>query len=210
MLGTTILTSITSETKISPAFAPFLAETGPNDIRDAIVIFRSPESEERVVRGRMRAFRSKLKDVEMNTKAQLAIERDVLASYKKAGGKSFPHKREPNVSTIGSSTLPFLSVEITPNTLPILADNPNVVAILPNQKINLIDPKSVEYRALLRQEEKDELTWGLKHLGIPDLWETTQGKDINVAVLDTGVHAAHPALAGRVADFIVIDSLGRR
>ncbi|MHC5831185.1 MAG: S8 family serine peptidase, partial [Nostoc sp.] len=33
---------------------------------------------------------------------------------------------------------------------------------------------------------------------------------INVAVLDTGVYAAHSALKDRVKDFIVIDPLGRR
>jgi serine protease AprX len=42
------------------------------------------------------------------------------------------------------------------------------------------------------------------------LWRSTKGKDINVAVLDTGVHGEHPALAGRVKDFVVIDPLGRR
>lgn len=134
----------------------------------------------------------------------------MVAGYKKSSSKSFPYRQEPKVSPIGSNALPVLSVEVTPKTLLILADNPNVVAIMPNQKINLIEPKTVDYKALLRQEEKDGLTWGLKYLGIPDVWKTVKGEDINIAVLDTGVHAAHPALAGRVADFILIDSLGRR
>jgi subtilisin family serine protease len=133
-----------------------------------------------------------------------------LASYQRAGSKSFPHKQEPKVATIGSNTLPVASVEVTPKTLPILADHPNVIAVLPNQKISLIQPKVVDYKALQRQEGKDGLTWGLKQLGIPDLWKRTRGRDINVAVLDTGVHSAHPALAGRVADFILVDPLGRR
>jgi subtilisin family serine protease len=53
------------------------------------------------------------------------------------------------------------------------------------------------------------LTWGLKQLEIPKLWDTTKGREINVAVLDTGVHHEHEALKGRVKDFVVIDPLGR-
>jgi serine protease AprX len=210
MLGTTLITTIYNEQKISPAFAPFLSGTGPNDIRDAIVIYRSPESNEPPARGRMRALRAKVKEADSHAKAQLAIQRDVQSSYQKAGSKGFPSRKAPKVAPIGSNTLPVLSVEVTPRTLSVLADNPHVVAILPNQKISLIQPKTVDYKALLRQEEKDGITWGLKQLEIPELWKRTRGKGVNIAVLDTGVYAAHPALAGRVADFILIDSLGRR
>jgi hypothetical protein len=31
--------------KISPAFEPFLADSGPNDKRDAIVIYQAPVSD---------------------------------------------------------------------------------------------------------------------------------------------------------------------
>jgi subtilisin family serine protease len=210
MLNTTLMTTIITEAKISPAFAPFLADSGPNDIRDAIVIFRSPESDEPPQRGRMRALKARLKEVETRARAHYKIQQEALAYYQKAGSRMLPHKHEPKAAVIGSSALPVASVEVTPKTLPILAEQPNVVAILPNQKINLIRPKEVDYKSLARREEKDGLTWGLKLLGIPDLWKTTRGKDINVAVLDTGVQADHPALAGRVADFIVVDPRGRR
>jgi serine protease AprX len=56
----------------------------------------------------------------------------------------------------------------------------------------------------------DGLTWGLKQLNIPKVWETSKGKAVNVAVLDTGVHGDHPVLHRRVKDFVVIDPLGRR
>ena len=85
-----------------------------------------------------------------------------------------------------------------------------MIAILPDQRIHLIKPKDVEYKELQKQEARDSLTWGLKKLGIPKLWETTRGEHINVAVLDTGVFAEHEALRGRVRDFVVIDPLGRR
>ncbi len=210
MLNTTLITTFVPETKISPAFAPFLAESGPNDIRDAIVIFRAPKPEAPPPHGRLRALRLKVREVESRSKAQQTIQQDVLTSYQRAGSKSLPGRSELQVSTIGSSALPVASVEVTPKTLPILAEQPEVVAILPNQRISLIRPKEVDYKDLVRQEEKDGVTWGLKQLGIPDLWETTRGKGVNVAVLDTGVYASHLALAGRVADFIVVDPLGRR
>src|SRR5215475_7185095 len=214
MLNTYLTTTITNETKISPAFAPFLADSGPDDIREAIVIFRSPERpagrKPKSPTGRLRALKERLKEVESRKLSQQAVQREVLNGYQQAGSKSLPGKQELRVATIGSNALPVAAVEVTPRTLPILAEMADVIAILPNQKINLIRPKEVEYKELLRQEERDGLTWGLRELDIPELWETSSGAGINIAVLDTGVYADHPALAGRVADFIVVDPLGRR
>jgi subtilisin family serine protease len=91
-----------------------------------------------------------------------------------------------------------------------LAAQPDVVAILPNQKIELIRPQRVEYEELRKQEVNHGQTWALEFLGIDKLWPTTTGKDINVAVLDTGVYGDHSVLAGRVTNFVLIDPLGRR
>jgi subtilisin family serine protease len=214
MLNIDLSTIITSETKISPAFAPFLANSGPDDIREAIVVFKLPETppepERQSPTGRLRALAERLKAVESRKLSQQAVQREILNGYQQAGSKSLPGNQELRVATIGSNALPVAAVEVTPRTLLILAEMPDVVAILPNQKINLIRPKEVEYKDLLRQEEQDGLTWGLRELDIPELWETTKGAGINIAVLDTGVYAEHPALAGRVSDFIVVDPLGRR
>jgi len=214
MLKTYLTTTTTSETKVSPAFAPFLADSGPNDIRDAIVIFRPAGSpsrrEEQPSTSQLRKLNVRLKAVKSRSLSQREILREALTGYQQAGSKSLPGNQELHFTTIGSDALPVAAVEVTPRTLPILAELPDVVAILPNQRINLIRPKEVDYKELLRQEEKDGLTWGLRELDIPELWETTRGQGINIAVLDTGVYAEHPALEGRVADFIVIDPLGRR
>jgi serine protease AprX len=202
---------MTDRAKISPAFEPFLARSGPNDKRDAIVIYRAPEVKEKHPRGRLRVLRQRLEYVEKRAAAQRPIEKKLFQGYQKdIGVKRSRAAPQLTVSPIGDSALPIATVEVTPKTLPALAEQPNVVAILPNQKIQLIKPKEVDYTELSKQENKDGLTWGLKRLGIPELWKTTKGRDINVAVLDTGVYGGHEALAGRVKGFVVVDPLGRR
>ncbi len=199
-----------AETKISSAFEPFLAESGPNDIRDAIVIYRAPTGEGPRPRGRLRALKQRLDYVKARAAAQEPIQAALFEGYRKAGGKRLRAKQQLAVSAIGTTALPLATVEVTRKTLPALAEQPGVVAILPNQKIHLIQPREVKYEELARQEIKDGITWGLKQLDIPRLWETTKGQQINVAVLDTGVHDEHTALNGRVKGFVVIDPLGRR
>jgi serine protease AprX len=199
-----------AETKISPAFEPFLADRGPNDKRDAIVIYQAPTAEGPRVRGRLRALKRRLDYVKARAAAQAPIQAKVLETYQKEASRQLPGKERVAVSPVGANTLPVSWVEVTRKTLPTIAEQPNVVAVLPNQKIHLISPREVNFDNLANQEAKDKLTWGLKQLEIPMLWDTTKGRDINVAVLDTGVHDEHEALKGRVKDFVVVDPLGRR
>lgn len=198
------------EAKISPAFIPFLSQAGAHDKREAIVIFRPPERAQPRVRGRLAELKSRLSHARTVAKAQRVVNEKAIAGYQKTGSKCLPGKAEVTGETIGDSSLPVGKVEVTRKTLEVLAQDPNVVAILPNQKIRLIKPKEVDYEELNTQEHKDKLTWGLKRMGIPAMWKKTKGKDINVAVLDTGVFGDHSALKGRVSDFVVIDPLGRR
>lgn len=199
-----------SNAKISPAFEPFLAESGPNDKRDAIVIYSAPTEEKPSVRGRLHELTERLDWVKVRTAAQELVQAALFEGYQKLSQKQMPGRQLLGVAPIGQSALPVATVEVTRKTLSALAEQPNVVAILPNQKIELIQPKEVDYARLAQQEVKDGLTWGLKQLEIPDLWKTTKGKDIKVAVIDTGVHGDHAALQGRVRGFVVIDLLGRR
>jgi major intracellular serine protease len=44
----------------------------------------------------------------------------------------------------------------------------------------------------------NETPWGVKEINAPSVWNTTKGKDVIVAVLDTGVDTQHPDLVGRI------------
>lgn len=196
------------ERKISPAFEAFLADSKANDKRDAIVVYQAPHAEGLPLRGRLRVLKERLEEVKEQAKVQKSVANKFLTDYQKTSrGITNETLR---AKTIGSAALPVVNVEVTRQTLQALAEQPEVVAILPNQKIELIKPHKVEYETLGNQEISDKMTWGLKHLEIPEMWKTTKGRDINVAVLDTGVYADNPALKGRVKDFVVIDPLGRR
>lgn len=52
--------------------------------------------------------------------------------------------------------------------------------------------------------------WGLKRLKVPEAWDQTRGSGAKIAVLDTGIDAAHPDLAGKLAhqvDFVNNDQI---
>ena len=195
--------------KISPAFEPFMADSGTKDKRDAIVIYRAPQATQPRARGRLRELQTRLRAVKARARVQQPLEAKLFDSYKKASRKHLGRQQQVGLSGGGQRALPVMMVEVTHKTLPELAANKEVIAVLPNQRIHLIKPKEVDYEELARQENRDGLTWGLKKLGIPEMWEHTKGAGVNVGVLDTGVHAVHPALSGKVEDFVVVDPLGR-
>lgn len=200
---------MSGESRISAAFQSFFGGADPDEKREAIVIYRAPTPSPRV-RGRLRALKSRLDVIKASAAAQRPIQKGLFDSYQKAVGKPKSRAQELSTSPIGKNTLPVSKIEVTLKTLPLLAEQPNVVAVLPNLEIKLIRPKALAYDSATNQEMKDHVTWGLKQLEIPKMWEKSKGENINVAVLDTGVHGKHPALDGRVKEFLIIDPLGNR
>ena len=95
-----------SQDKISPAFEPFLAESGANDKRDAIVIFKAPMLEGPRVRGGLRELQKRLDYVKARAAAQKPVQEKLFENYQKAGAKRLPTKQHFAVSAIGSSALP--------------------------------------------------------------------------------------------------------
>jgi subtilisin family serine protease len=198
------------EAKISPAFEPFLAESKRNDKREAIVIYQAPTPEGAPITGRQHEPKRHREYLRELASLQRPVEEKLLDNYQETSRKRLRRKQEFEASTIGSNVLPVTTVEVTRRTLPMLAQDPDVLAILPNQRVELIQPRQVSYGELSKLEARQGRTWGLEKLQIPEMWETTRGEDVRVAVLDTGVYGDHDALEGRVTQFIVIDPLGRR
>ena len=44
------------------------------------------------------------------------------------------------------------------------------------------------------------VNWASSILGIPDVWQLTQGEGIKVAILDTGIDLDHPDLASAIVE----------
>src|SRR5437763_1015132 len=61
------------ELKVSPAFQPFLADSGPEDKRDAIVVYKAPPLEGLPVRGRLRVLKQRLASIKTRAAAQREI-----------------------------------------------------------------------------------------------------------------------------------------
>lgn len=204
---------MSNQDKVSPTLRALLSDTGPSDRQDAIVLYRAPPPTDWRVRGRLRELQSRLRAVEAQAKAQQPVQEQLLADYREEAQHWLPKRDRTPLATrgLGGAVLPVAKVEVTRNTLGALTAQPDVVAVMANQRVSLIRPTQVNYDTPALAERKAGLTWGLSQLGVRDLWDATgHGAGINVAVLDTGVHGDHPALADRVQGFVLIDPLGRR
>ena len=59
-------------------------------------------------------------------------------------------------------------------------------------------PDRVVHAHLAATDPLASQEWGLGTIAAPTAWDTTLGQGVNVAVLDCGIHASHPDLAGQV------------
>lgn len=195
--------------KISPAFEQLLQDSGRNEIKEAIVVLRSPLGSAEPQFNPRRSLEKRGKRVEQVRRSQGQIGRNLIRRYAVESGTALGRDFASRAESI-PMTLPVLPIPVTQTTLPELARSNDVIAIMPNQSIRLIDPQRRNHTARTARGRKRSATWGLEKLLVPDLWRKTRGSDIYVAVLDTGVHSAHPALRGKVKDFVIIDPQGRR
>lgn len=57
---------------------------------------------------------------------------------------------------------------------------------------------TIEQKILSPNDPAFSQQWHLSHLGIPQLWESTQGKGITIALIDSGVDPDHPDLKDNI------------
>ncbi len=61
----------------------------------------------------------------------------------------------------------------------------------------------VSENVTVKLHKSDEIPWGVKKIGAPELWKVSKGKGIKVAVIDTGISRNHPDLKGQVKGRII-------
>lgn len=93
---------------------------------------------------------------------------------------------------------------VTRSGLDSLSRDPRVAEVTGAPAISLIRPTATG-----RARVRSGTTWGLRRLGIPDLWtQGLRGKGVIVGHLDTGVDGQHAALKGAIAAFAEFDLMG--
>src|SRR5262249_54688 len=116
--------------KISPSFDAFFEDHNPDAKHEALVIYHPPktrQTEPLSRRGRLRELSNRFELIKQFAQEQHSLQQTLAANYHAEVSTDF------SVSTIGNNTLPVLAVEIDQKTLSVLADQPAVAAVIPNQ-----------------------------------------------------------------------------
>ncbi len=76
------------------------------------------------------------------------------------------------------------------------ARRPEVEALLADREVEL--PRT--FAGSAKTQELGPVAWGLARLGVPEVWARygLRGRGQRIGVIDTGIDAAHPDLAGRI------------
>lgn len=116
-----------------------------------------------------------------------------------------------NEETYPVAHLRSASGESTEDFIERLRDNPNVVSAMPNYIMTLSDNSSDEAGDEVEEVEiaepndpRYEEQWGLKKIGMPEVWAKTAGaasEEVVVAVIDTGIMYDHEDLKDNMFTF---------
>jgi subtilisin family serine protease len=109
-----------------------------------------------------------------------------------------PYQHFPNLGVVLGT--------IDENGLSRLVADQRVSAVVSSLQFSLVRPV---HKAVA---SPGKITWGLKALGVPELWNKHKlsGKEVRIGHLDTGVDGKHPSLKDAVAAFAQFDYFGRR
>lgn len=94
-------------------------------------------------------------------------------------------------------------VRLPANAVAALANTPGVRRVYENRRVQLLRPR------IQGSSVPEGSRWALERIGATELWAAGfRGQGVKIGHLDTGIDGSHPALAGKIAAFSVVDSEG--
>jgi subtilisin family serine protease len=154
------------------------------------------------------AFSAGLKALLESEVVQKSVERSLAdRTNRKSSEWQFDKRDLPKFASSGTMVLEIDRDSL--GKLPQQAADANIQDIFPNRTLRLprlVDVKSVPQAV---QDEKTS-SWGIHRINALSTWGAygARGKDVRVAVLDTGVDPEHPDLKGKVKDWAEFDGSG--
>jgi subtilisin family serine protease len=138
-----------------------------------------------------------------NQRTHAQIVRQLQSSYRKAAsqlskdlaGKGMALQNRVDLWLIGG-----MALDADTGLGRALLSSSKVASVSFPQTIKVLGP--VERRAERAEDTADEYTYGLKKIAIPEVraqFPEATGKGVRVGVIDTGIDASHPDLAGKLA-----------
>lgn len=146
-----------------------------------------------------------LKEINSSTKKS---QSSILASLKTA-------KDNGQVASYNSLWITnAIVVKADDQTIRNLALLDDVSKVFPNFKVSLANPVPSKASAKSGRQEvgiASPSEWNINKIKAPDVWNdlSVTGTSTKVAVLDTGIDATHPDLAGKVEEFVEVDEYGK-